>query len=149
MDIKDAIKSPCSQDWEKMLGGDAVRHCEKCQFNVYNFAAMSQEEIDELLNSGNRVCARLFVRQDGTYMTKDCKKKVRRKSVLKYLGLAALVPLSLALFRSDSYNSAIDKARGVPGIGSIIDKLNPQPEIIMGEVCPPAPVQQAKGNIQK
>ena len=132
-----AVKSPCSEDWDKMQGGDAVRHCKKCRFNVYQFSEMTEEEIDELLKKNDRVCARLYIRSDGTYMTKDCKTKVRRNRYLKLFGLAALIPLSLALFNSKPYQRAIDSARGIPVIGDIINKLNPYNYSVQGEICPP------------
>lgn len=137
------VKSPCSESWEKMEGGDAVRYCRKCQFNVYRFSEMTGEEIDDVLNNNERVCARLYIRADGTYMTKDCKTKVKRKRILKYFGLAALIPLSLALFNSRACQRAIDGARTIPVIGDIINKLNPYTYTVQGECAPatrlPAP----------
>jgi len=135
MEKKLAINSPCNENWEKMQGGDAVRHCKKCRFNVYNFSAMTQEEIDGLLNNNERVCARLYIRSDGTYMTKDCKTKVRRNSFLKLFGLVALIPLSMSLFNSEGYNRLIEKARNIPVLGKFINATRPMQ--VMGEVCPP------------
>ena len=139
------IQTPCTESWDEMAGGQAIRHCAKCQFNVYNFEAMTEDEIRKVLHNGERICARLFVRPDGTYMTKNCKDTRKRNRILKWIGLAALMPVSLLLFKSDSYSRSVDKLRDIPVIGTIINKLNPKPTMLMGEaVCVPQPKTQVK-----
>ena len=71
----DSIKvaSPCSADWEAMIGNDRKRFCGQCKLNVYNLSGMTRKEAAGLLmNSEGRVCARFFRREDGTILTKDC-----------------------------------------------------------------------------
>jgi hypothetical protein len=79
------IASPCTADWNRMVGNDRVRHCAECNLNVYNFAEMSSAEVEELIaNREGRLCARFYQRRDGTILTKDCpvgfQMKVRRIS---------------------------------------------------------------------
>ena len=67
------IASPCKADWNRMAGDDRVRHCAECNLNVYNFAAMTSAEAEELLsNREGRLCLRLYQRRDGTILTNDC-----------------------------------------------------------------------------
>ncbi|HJQ40892.1 MAG TPA: carboxypeptidase-like regulatory domain-containing protein [Thermoanaerobaculia bacterium] len=67
------IATPCPATWERMAGDDRVRHCTLCELNVYNFAAMTRDEVNELLvRTEGRVCARLYRRADGTVLTSDC-----------------------------------------------------------------------------
>lgn len=67
------IAAPCPAEWERMSGDERTRHCTLCDLNVYNFAAMTGDEVRELLErSEGRVCARLYQRADGTLITKDC-----------------------------------------------------------------------------
>ena len=135
------IKTPCSMSWDGMEGSASVRHCSKCRFNVYNFSEMSQEEIDDLLSSGDRVCGRLFVRPDGTYMTKNCRAKVKRNRILKWTAAVALIPLSLILFISGKENKEnyLGGLREMPVAGSVINFIFPPPppeyEELMGDVC--------------
>ena len=71
----DSIKvaSPCSADWEGMVGNNRQRFCGQCKLNVYNLSGMTKSEAENLLmNSEGRVCARFFRRSDGTILTKDC-----------------------------------------------------------------------------
>ena len=35
------VASPCSQDWEAMLGNERKRFCGECKLNVYNLSGMT------------------------------------------------------------------------------------------------------------
>src|SRR5688572_25672377 len=92
------IAKPCPANWDEMKGDDAVRHCSLCRLNVYNFSEMRESEVEKLLaNSTGRVCGRLYRRQDGTIITKDCPRGVRalRLKAVKQFALAASFVLSL------------------------------------------------------
>ena len=67
------IASPCSQDWNEMIGTNRKRFCGECRLNVYNLSGMSRGEAENLLmNSEGRLCVRFFKRTDGSILTKDC-----------------------------------------------------------------------------
>lgn len=67
------IASPCSADWEAMIGNERSRHCGDCKLNVYNLSEMTKREAENfLLEAEGRVCVRYFKRADGTVLTKDC-----------------------------------------------------------------------------
>ncbi len=94
------VASPCTVGWANMSGDDRVRHCAQCDLDVYNVAAMTREDAEDLLfgREGRRTCVRLFRRFDGTIITRDCPvgfAKVRR-AVRRRVMLA--VTFTLALF---------------------------------------------------
>ena len=67
------IASPCSANWDEMLGDNRKRYCGDCQLNVYNLSGMTKIEAENLLNeSEGRVCVRFYRRSDGTVLTQDC-----------------------------------------------------------------------------
>lgn len=67
------VASPCPARWEDMKGDDKSRHCEQCNLNVHNFAAMTSDEVLSIVNNADgRVCVRLFQRADGKILTADC-----------------------------------------------------------------------------
>ncbi len=37
-----AVSSPCSQDWDSMIGNDRVRFCEHCSLHVHNISEMTR-----------------------------------------------------------------------------------------------------------
>jgi len=92
------VASPCLMSWEDMNGDDRVRFCSSCNLNVYNFAEMTSGEVRSLMvNSGDRVCGRLYRRADGTLITQDCPvglKAIRRR-VRRMVGVAFAAVLSL------------------------------------------------------
>lgn len=73
------VAKPCIASWEAMAGDDRVRHCEQCQLNVYNLSAISRIEAQTLLREhAGRICVRLYRRRDGTVITQDCPRGVRK-----------------------------------------------------------------------
>jgi protocatechuate 3,4-dioxygenase beta subunit len=67
------IATPCPISWEEMTGNRQVRFCDHCRLNVYNISELSRREAEALIvSTEGRLCARLYRRQDGTILTKDC-----------------------------------------------------------------------------
>lgn len=67
------IASPCSMDWDAMIGVGRKRYCGECKLNVYNLSGMTRREAESLLmNSEGRLCVRFYRRQDGSILTQDC-----------------------------------------------------------------------------
>jgi hypothetical protein len=56
-----------------MDGDDRVRFCDECELNVYNLVSMTEAEALELIaESEGRPCVRMYQREDGTVITRDC-----------------------------------------------------------------------------
>lgn len=92
------IASPCSADWNEMIGNERKRFCGDCKLNVYNLSGMSKDEAESLLmNSEGRLCVRFFRRPDGSVLTQDCpvgwariKRKVSRAATAAFSLLAGV-----------------------------------------------------------
>lgn len=97
------IASPCSANWNEMIGDNRKRHCAECKLNVYNLSDMTKSEAESfLINSEGRVCLRVYRRKDGSVITRDCpvgfaklKRKVSRAATAV---LASLIGLFTGLF---------------------------------------------------
>ncbi len=51
------VKSPCSEDWNKMRGNNQVRFCSHCNLNVNNLSAMTRKEALKLVRKAEgRIC---------------------------------------------------------------------------------------------
>lgn len=75
------LASPCTAKWEEMDGDDRQRFCSQCQLSVLNASEMTDEEVMlsiMQLQTGARVCMRIYRRTDGTILTKDCPVGVRK-----------------------------------------------------------------------
>lgn len=118
------IASPCPADWNQMSGDAQVRFCSLCQLNVYNFSAMSAQEIEKLLadNQGRRVCARFYAREDGTMLLQDCpvgfRARVHRASRWAGAALSAMMSVGYAAAQNIPANPP-DLLEMQPGQGKI------------------------------
>ena len=67
------VAAPCPADWERMVGDERVRFCDRCSLNVYNLSGMSRREAEALVaGAEGRLCVRFFRRADGTILTRNC-----------------------------------------------------------------------------
>ena len=86
MQLKIEIASPCEESWDAMTGGDRVRHCGRCERNVYNVAELTTAEVQKLVQATEGgLCMRLFQREDGTLVTRDCASPKRAAPPFKKL----------------------------------------------------------------
>lgn len=154
------IASPCDMKWDDMTGDDRVRHCDACDLNVYNFAAMTEDEANALLASAEgRICGRLWRRADGTVITRDCPvglRAIRRKmaTTTASVAAAAVALVGALLFgrsrESDSW--PVPDSTYVQTKQRIETWINgaalPAPgRIIMGDIaCPPPPQNPGTGS---
>jgi hypothetical protein len=76
-----------------MSGDDRVRHCARCNLNVYNLSEMTRSEAETLVSTREgRLCIGYYQRSDGTILTRDCPvgvSIVRRKLARVLGGIAA------------------------------------------------------------
>ncbi len=90
------VKSPCKEPWTAMRGDDRVRHCARCDKDVFDLSALRREEAEALLAASHgSLCVRYFVRPDGTVMTSECA-PARRTRRVRAFGLAAGLGLGAA-----------------------------------------------------
>lgn len=109
-----AIATPCPAAWENMEGDERVRYCGQCKLNVYNVAELSRSETKALLRSNSdSVCLRIYKRQDGTVITKDCpvgisilRDQINRRARKLRQRLWAVAAVILAMFAANKSERA-------------------------------------------
>ncbi len=103
-----------------MTGNESVRFCHSCKLNVYNISQFSDSEAEEIFAqnlNGNRMCTRLYRRPDGTIMTDNCPRALRRlrdlrnKTFSAIAKVAALATLFLTAFMPHASAKDHDKAK--------------------------------------
>ena len=88
------VASPCSANWDEMLGDDRKRYCGECKLNVFNLSGMTKMEAENLLlDSEGRVCVRFYRRSDGTVLTQDCPVGWAKKQFLVSIVLPCAVSM--------------------------------------------------------
>jgi hypothetical protein len=140
------VASPCNASWEAMPGDDRTRFCPQCSQYVYNLAALTRREAEDLLRqTEGRLCARLYRRADGTVLTADCPvglRQARRMAALVAGVAAALVLAALGWAGTPSRPMRGELARVArghlpPPLQAVLDWLDPP--AAMGAICPPGP----------
>ena len=137
------IASPCTANWDEMVGDDRSRHCSQCNLQVFNLSDMTREEATAFLAERmGRTCVRMFKRTDGTVLTRDCPAGIAAvrsrlvRMVLATVGLfLALGATTLAVFsKSPSIRSFLAQGK--------LDRLYEQnhTQMVMGEICVPPPI---------
>jgi hypothetical protein len=137
------IASPCHAAWDEMRGDERVRLCGHCQRHVYNLSEMSRDEAQAFLAAREgRTCLRLFRREDGTVLTRDCPVGVRRLRERLARSVAAIAGIFVALLSGTLLGGALSRlshgALKAPAqaFGEWIDP--PQRiHVLMGEFCQP------------
>ncbi|MBX3220573.1 MAG: hypothetical protein KF795_08650 [Labilithrix sp.] len=138
------VASPCTANWDEMLGDERVRYCLGCAKNVYNLSAMPREDAERLLEErlGGELCVRFYKRADGTILTEDCpvgvKKKRRKKAALAIAGAGAMAFAATSMLARGT--CTVTQGAMEP---QIVD-APPVREVTMGEATvetppPPAP----------
>lgn len=73
------LASPCSIAWDTMTGDENKRSCNGCSRTVYNISDMTRQEAEAfLLANGTTECMKFYRRKDGTIMTDDCPRALRK-----------------------------------------------------------------------
>lgn len=89
------VASPCHVSWNEMTGDARQRFCRQCNLHVYNLSDMSRDEAEAFIDSATgRSCVRLYRREDGTVLTRDCPiglRAVRQRCVRAVAALAGVV----------------------------------------------------------
>ena len=150
------VASPCSQDWNAMLGDNRKRYCGECKLNVYNLSGMTRAEAENLImNAEGRLCVRFYKRADGSVLTEDCPvgwAKVKNRAKAYVTALASLI---FTFFGALGLVSAFKKSNEAV-MGDMIPvstatpkatpKNTPQPPVVMGNIAVPAPKPETDGN---
>lgn len=150
------IASPCPARWEEMTGDHRVRHCARCDLDVYNAAALTRDELYDLvrhkIDTNTRLCAQLRDRGDGTIITADCRvglALIRRRARVTGARVAAVIGLSTLaawLTPAAAWSAAAEETSDWTFLQSSYGSMRsimiragimkpPPPPLIFGRVC--------------
>jgi hypothetical protein len=111
------VASPCHVPWDDMTGDERVRFCKHCSMHVYNLSDMPRAEAEAFVSQAEgRTCIRLFRREDGTLLTRDCPVGLRAVRQRLIRAVAALAGVMLALVTGTLFAGRLKNVK-LPGIG--------------------------------
>ncbi len=143
------IASPCPRTWDSLVGDDKKRFCDDCNLHVYNFAAMTQAEAEDLIcSTEGRLCSAIYRRADGTIITRDCSiglAAVKRRARWMAAKVAAGVLLALSL---GAYAFAGRSRVGSPfNVNTVASSWVGQPFAALKRWSNPPPMPSQRGMI--
>ena len=134
------VAAPCTADWEKMVGDERMRYCDRCSLHVYNLSGMTRREAEALVaGTEGRLCVRFYRRADGTILTRNCPVGLRalKRRVARVAGatLSAVLGFFAGLGLNFGLGSAPDESRHTMGTIAAPASLNhaPEPRTMMGQ----------------
>lgn len=105
------VAAPCPADWERMVGDERSRYCDRCNLHVYNLSGMTRRAAEALVTSNEgRLCVRFYRRPDGTILTRNC--PVGLTALRRRAARAATATLTavLGFFAGLGLNFGVDRA---------------------------------------
>jgi hypothetical protein len=140
------IASPCSADWDEMVGDDQIRFCGQCEKNVYNLSAMTRDAAEALVaEREGRVCVRFYRRADGMVLSSDCpvgarRLRLRERMWARISGAAASIALTAGLWLSRARaDLALDAKQKQPAASTAAPAEDPGQPPLIGRIIAKAP----------
>src|SRR6476660_5335876 len=107
------ITSPCTENWDAMIGNDRVRFCSHCQLSVHDLSQLNRKQIRRLvLKSKGRLCVRYssLSPQPAVIPVRVLYKIGRRTSMIAASAFSATLGLSSAMAASNPSGNEFNPA---------------------------------------
>ena len=66
------VPQPCSMNWDEMTGNEEIRHCDRCQHQIYNLSEMPKRRALKVLNQPNeKVCVTYLQDEQNQVITQN------------------------------------------------------------------------------
>jgi hypothetical protein len=131
------VASPCSVDWNEMIGDNRRRFCGDCKLNVYNLSGMTRTDAENLiLTAEGRLCVKFYRRADGSILTQDCPVGWARAKQRTKLFVTAAASLLFTFFGAIGLVGVLGKSKLIGKVFPI-SLIKPTPERTMGIMMPP------------
>ena len=129
------VSSPCTADWDAMIGDERVRFCGQCELNVYNLSALTRTQAENLIAGTERkLCVRFYRRRDGSIITQDCPVGLRALKLRLSRIRKAVAVMLFGFFAGSGSTVALHRVENL-----LVDSYARWPSTTMGTVAEPIP----------
>jgi len=105
------VSSPCTADWNSMVGNDQVRFCKHCSLVVHNLSLMTRNQAQRLVaRSNGRLCVRYHQDPAGKPLTSPVRQKLHRINRRVSRIAAGAFTATLSVTSAVAQNSASSQA---------------------------------------
>lgn len=120
------IKTPCTADWDSMIGNDRVRFCEHCNLSVNDLSQLTPKRVRRLITKSNgRLCVRYRRRPDGSPVIKELPARLltigRRVSRIATGAFTATLSLSSAVSQTGTDNVTREQLFTYRQVGAVLE----------------------------
>jgi hypothetical protein len=111
------VASPCSADWDSMIGNEQARFCQHCSLFVHDLSNITRKDAVKLVaSSKGKLCVRYYRHQDGVVHTSTHAQPLTQiKRRLSRIAAGAFTA-TLSLASSVAAQSAQSISRNVPSV---------------------------------
>ena len=111
------VASPCSADWDSMIGNEQARFCQHCSLFVHDLSKITRKDVVKLVaSSRGKLCVRYYRRQDGVVNTAPHAQPLTQiKRRLSRIAAGAFTA-TLSLASSVAAQSPPAMSRNMPGV---------------------------------
>lgn len=123
------IKTPCTADWDSMIGNDRIRFCEHCNLTVNDLSNLTPKRVRRLIvKSRGRLCVRYRRLPDGSPLLKAVPKQLhtigRRASRIAAGAFTATLSLSNAVAHTAIDHVTRERMFAYSQVGASLMPLN-------------------------
>jgi hypothetical protein len=111
------VASPCSADWDSMIGNEQARFCQHCSLFVHDLSKITRKDVVKLVaSSRGKLCVRYYRHQDGVVHTATHAQPLTQiKRRLSRIAAGAF-GATLSLASSVAAQSPQSSGRNIPGV---------------------------------
>jgi hypothetical protein len=144
------VASPCTADWDSMIGDERVRFCGQCELNVYNLSALTRTQAENLIGgTERRLCVRFYRRRDGSIITQNCPVGLRALKLRLSRIRKAVAAALFGFFAGAGGTLAVHRVEhSQMTMGTIAEPVRPpNPPVVVGELISEEPVTMGRAMI--
>lgn len=134
------VPQPCAMNWDEMTGNEEVRHCGKCQHQIYNISEMPKRRALKVLNQPNeRVCISYLQDEQNQVITQTYL-GIFKRNLVKFVSATLAIIFSLTSIQAMQTKDGKPKKKKIAKYRKY-KKITPLPRPFIGKRAPKPPVR--------
>ncbi|HRH46035.1 MAG TPA: hypothetical protein PKY82_30610 [Pyrinomonadaceae bacterium] len=132
------VPKPCSMNWDEMKGNEEIRHCDRCQHQIYNLSEMPTRRALKVLNQPDEKVCVTYLQDDNNKVITQTYFGIFKRNFVKVFSAILAVIFSLTSIQ------AMQTKNGKPKKKKVVKhrkhkKITKPPKIIIGKRVPTKP----------
>lgn len=89
------VPQPCSMNWDEMPGNEEIRHCDKCQHQIYNLSEMPKRRALKVLNQPNETVCVTYLQDEHNQVITQTYFGIFKRNFVKFASAILAITFSL------------------------------------------------------